>query len=106
MMKSFNRTLLIGDVTGDGRSDLLIEPELRDLNVFVGVPGPDLFTRQPQHVAVILPNDGEYSWLVDLNKDGKQDVILHHAFTPRDLHGAPKLPPGAEPQRVRLMISP
>ena len=104
--RAFNRTLLIGDVTGDGRSDLLIEPEFRDLNIFVGVPGPDLFARQPQHVAVILPNDGEYCWLVDLNKDGKQDVVLHHAFTLRDLHGAPKLPPGAEPQRVRLMISP
>ncbi len=37
--RAFNRTLLIGDVTGDGRSDLLVEAEFTDLQVFVGVPG-------------------------------------------------------------------
>ena len=36
--RAFNRTLLIGDVTGDGRSDLLIEHTNTSLHVFVGVP--------------------------------------------------------------------
>jgi hypothetical protein len=103
--RAFNRTLLIGDVTGDGRSDLLIEPEFRELHVFVGVAGPELFDRRPQKVAVILPNDEEYTWLTDLNKDGKQDILLHHRFTLRDAHGAPKRPPGGEPQRVRMLIA-
>ena len=103
--RAFNRTLLIGDVTGDGRSDLLIEWTHRELHVFVGVPGPDLFARQPQKLAVDVPNDEEYTWLVDLNQDGKQDVLMHHPFTSRDAHGAPSHPPGSDPQRVTVLIA-
>ena len=103
--RAFNRTLLIGDVTGDGLSDLLIEPEFRQLNVYVGVPGPDLFAPAPRKVAVLLPSDAEYTWLVDLNEDGKQDILLHHPFTSRNPHGARTLPPGAEPHRVVMLIA-
>ena len=77
-LRAFNKTLLIGDVTGDGRSDLLIEWTYREMHVFVGVPGPQRFARRPQKVAVAIPNDEEYTWLTDLNKDGKQDVLMHH----------------------------
>ena len=103
--RAFNSTLLIGDVTGDGFSDLLIGQHPRHLGVFVGVPGPDLFSQRPQDVAVAVPNDEEYTWLVDLNKDGKQDVLMHHPFTLRDAHGAPKRPPGTEPHRVTMLIA-
>ena len=67
--------------------------------------GPDLFARRPQKAAVILPNDEEYTWLTDLDADGKQDIFLHHRFTLRDVDGAPKLPPGSEPQRVTMLIT-
>ncbi|MCY3928252.1 MAG: VCBS repeat-containing protein [Acidobacteria bacterium] len=87
-LRAFNTTLLIGDVTGDGRSDLLIEETHRQLLVFTGVPGPELFARQPQRVAVAIPNDEEYTWLVDLNKDGKQDLLMHHASTTEPHHVA------------------
>ena len=103
--RAFNSTLLIGDVTGDGLSDLLIGQHPRHLDLFVGVPGPDLFSRRPQDVAVAAPNDEEYTWLVDLNQDGKQDILMHHPFTLRDLHGAPKRPPGTEPHRVTMLIA-
>ncbi len=52
-----------------------------------------------------LNNDEEYAWLVDLNKDGKQDILMHHPFTLRDIHGAPKRPPGSEPHRVTIRMS-
>ena len=103
--RAFNATLRIGDVTGDGLSDLLIADHPRIMLVFVGVPGPEIFARQPQRVAVALPNDEEYTYLVDLNKDGVQDLLMHHPFTLRDLHGARKLPPGTEPHRVQLLIA-
>lgn len=50
------------------------------------MPGPDLFARRQQKVAVAIPKDEEYAWeeytwLVDLNKDGRQDVLLHHPST-------------------------
>ena len=103
--RAFNSTLLIGDVTGDGLSDLLIGHHPRLLDVFVGVPGPDLFSQRPQDVAIAVPNDEEYTWLVDLNKDGKQDILMHHPFTLRDAHGARRLPPGTEPHRVTVLIA-
>ena len=88
----FNRTLRIGDVTGDGRSDLLFGSTDRALHVFVGEPGPDLFASRPQEVAVAIPHDEEYTWLVDLNKDAKQDVLLHYPST-------------TEPHRVTMLIA-
>ncbi len=103
--RAFNSTLLIGDVTGDGLSDLLMGSHPRHLGVFVGVPGPDLFARRPLVVAVAVPNDEEYTWLVDLNKDGKQDILMHHPFTLRDAHGAPKRRPGTEPHRLTMLIA-
>ena len=103
--RAFNTTLRIGDVTGDGRSDLLIADHPRIMVVFVGVPGPEIFARQPQEVKIAIPNDEEYIWLVDLNKDGVQDILMHHPFTRRDAHGAPTQPPGTEPHRVTLLIA-
>ena len=102
--RAFNRTLLIGDVTGDGRPDLLIEPEFRELHVHAGVPGPDLFAQQPWRVEVSL-HDGEYAWLADLDRDGRQDILVHHPFTLRNAHGARKLPPGTEPHRVTVLMA-
>ena len=102
---AFNATLRIGDVTGDGRSDLLIADHPRIMVVFSGVSGPEIFARQPQEVKVAVPNDEEYIWLVDLNKDGVQDILMHHPFTLRDAHGAPKLAPGTEPHRVTMLIA-
>ena len=102
--RAFNRYLRLGDVTGDGRLDLLIEHTYREMYVFVGVPGPDLFARRPQKVAVSIPRDEastwedatwdeEYTWLVDLNKDGKQDILMHHPST-------------TWPHRVVMLIAP
>ena len=103
--RAFNKNLFIGDVTGNGRSDLLIEWTHRELHVYAGVPGPDLFAAQPRKVAIDLPNDEEYTWLTDLNRDGRLDIVMHHPFTRRDAHGAPEMPPGTEPQRVTMLIA-
>jgi len=102
---AFNKTVLVGDVTGDGRSDLLIVDHPRILNVFAGVSEPHLFARQPQEVAVTVPLDEEYIWLVDLNKDGKQDILMHDPFPQRDAHGTPTQPPGIDPHRVTILIA-
>ncbi len=103
--RAFNKNRFIGDVTGNGRSDLLLEWTHRELHVYAGVPGPELFAEQPRKVAVELPNDGEYAWMSDLNGDGRQDIVMHRLFTKRDAHGAPMELPGAEPHRVTLLIA-
>jgi len=82
--KNRHSSVLIGDVNGDNRLDLLVQDGRKELHVFLGVPGPDLFARQPRKVAVVMPNE-EYTWLVDLNKDGKQDILMHHPST-TELH--------------------
>ena len=47
--KSGGRTLfssvMIGDVNGDRRSDLLVQQGQEELRVYLGVPGPHLFAR-------------------------------------------------------------
>ena len=102
---AFNSTLLIGDVTGDGHSDLVFGSHPRQLEIFLGVPGQELFTQRSQGVRVTVPNDAEYVWLADLNRDGKQDILMHHPFILRDGHGTPLQPPGIEPHRLTMLIA-
>lgn len=52
-----------------------------------------------------MPNDEEYTWLVDLNKDGMQDILMHHPFTLRDGHGVPIHPLGTESHRITILIA-
>ncbi len=70
--------VLLGDMNGDGRSELLFGKSWQELHVFRGVQGPELLARQPQKVAVLMPNDERNARLVNLNKDNKQDILLHH----------------------------
>ena len=77
--RSFWPAVRLGDLNGDGRSDALIARNRKRLHVHFGVPGPDLFARKPRRIAVAVPEDEEYTWLADLNRDGKDDVLMHHA---------------------------
>ena len=88
----FFPVVLLGDVNGDGRSDLLVGKNWEELHVFPGVPGPKLFAPTPQKVAVSMPNDERNARLVNLNKDKKQDLLIHY-------------PSITEPHRVTLLVA-
>ncbi len=76
--RTFWPAVRMGDVNGDGRSDLLIARNRKMLHVHLGVPGPGLLAKKPQRIALPVPEDEEYTWLADLNRDGRQDVLMHH----------------------------
>ncbi|MDE0689532.1 MAG: VCBS repeat-containing protein [Candidatus Poribacteria bacterium] len=77
----FFSPVLMGDVTGDKRLDLLVGKSREELQVFVGVPGPELLARQPKKIAVTLPMDERNTRLVDFNKDSQQDILMYHPST-------------------------
>ena len=77
----FFSPVLMGDVNGDRRLDLLVGKSREELQVFVGVPGPELLAQQPKKVPVILPMDERNTRLVDLNKDSQQDILMYQPST-------------------------
>ena len=91
--RNFWPAVRLGDLNGDGRSDLLVVRNRKRLHVHLGVPGLDVFARRPRRIAVAAPEDEEYTWLADLNRDGKQDILMHHTST------------ATEPHRVTVLLS-
>ncbi|MCY3965668.1 MAG: VCBS repeat-containing protein [Acidobacteria bacterium] len=79
--RAFWPAVRMGDMNGDGRSDVLIARNRKMLHVHLGVPGPGLLAKKPQRIAIPVPEDEEYTWLADLNQDGRQDVLMHHTST-------------------------
>ena len=61
------------------------------MHVHLGVSGPELLAKEPRKVEVAMPHDERNMRLIDLNADGKQDVLVHRA------------PTGASPDQPHLL---
>lgn len=74
----FFPSVLRADVSGDGRADLLVQEGDNTLLIYPGVAGDKLFASDAIEVAVAMPAKPELVQVVDLNNDGKQDLLLRH----------------------------
>ena len=67
----------VGDLTGDGVRDLLVQAGATRVNVYRGTGDAGLFAKRPIEVAVDLSDQGSVR-LADLNGDGKDDMFMTH----------------------------
>ena len=65
----------VGDLTGDGVKDLLVQVDATRFDVYPGTAEADLFAKRPIKVAVDLSDEGSVE-LADLNHDGKDDMFM------------------------------
>lgn len=103
--QALNSTLLFGDINGDNNAELLLSSHPRRLHYSFGKSTGELFGEKLESIKLDMPHDAEFVWLGDLNKDGKQDILLHQKFTERDLHGAAKNPNGGDTQKLTILIA-
>ena len=67
----------VGDLTGDGVRDLLVQANATRVDVYPGTGDAGLFAKRPIEVAVDLSDQSSVR-LADLNGDGKDDMFMTH----------------------------
>lgn len=75
----------VGDLTGDGLEDLLVQADATRIDVYPGTGGADLFAKRPLQVAVYLSDQAGVR-LADLNGDAKDDMFMMYRPPDGELH--------------------
>lgn len=85
--------VLFGDVNGDSLDDLLLQRNREQLRFRRAVSGG--FSRDSLDIDVPLPGDGTLVEMVDVNGDGKQDVLIGYGLADGE----------DQANRVRLLVA-
>jgi hypothetical protein len=74
----FIPSVIIADVDGDGIDDLLVQEGENKLKIYLGGKDDQIFARKSIDYEVAMPTDPDLIDMVDLNSDGKQDIVMRH----------------------------
>lgn len=74
----FYPTVLIIDINGDKLVDLLVQDGDSALKIYLGNASSRLFNRTSLRFDIPMPDDPDLVEVADLNKDGKDDIILRY----------------------------
>lgn len=88
----FFPSVLIADANGDGVQDLLVQQGDDQLELYLGLGDDRLFAKSPIVIDVAMPSDPELVSVVDLNRDGKADIVMRHE-------------PSTGPKKLVVMVS-
>lgn len=76
--------ILLGDLTGDGLSELLVATKKNEIQIFEGQTELDILNQEPRTVNFTAPSMDTGTWLQDLNQDGKDDILLYYHIKEKD----------------------
>jgi hypothetical protein len=76
--KSGQPVVKLADFNGDGLQDLLFSDGEKTLRVYIGETKERMFNSRSKRHKVKVPKDGEYVTTRDINRDGKDDVLIRY----------------------------
>lgn len=76
--KSGQPVVKLADFDGDGLKDLMFSSGEKRLKVFQGNTKKRMFKRRSSKIKVNVPKDGQLVDTLDINDDGKEDVVIRY----------------------------
>ncbi|WP_119967739.1 FG-GAP repeat domain-containing protein [Shewanella japonica] len=66
----------LADINGDGFKELLLSDDNEELDIYYGQAGREPFKKRAEEWSVTIPVEGAMLSAVDINADGKDDLLL------------------------------
>jgi len=80
--RAVHPSVLLGDLNGDGLTDLLVQDGEDELRVYLGERGQGLFEKRAHRLELSMPRE-EFAWMADVDGNGTQDLVLHERLPGR-----------------------